>query len=430
MSRSEFLPPLTDTPDFSVSRASLDKVDLRIGDFILCGQNAEIALHDAIRDAALCEDSPQYPIFRAMNMLHLSRRILVETASGYRSRAALVPIFSGKLVQSMTGPDRIQFGLSAKLNVTRAIQAQRLMRRLDKPAIGRGPYTLLIERGSPEWHGEFPLVDATNVLIGPDMRYDYAMSRPASAHLIDLVIGIERAIVLPLFDAAQRHQVEPDAVGRYTLREVEVYWEFDTPSPVSTVDLLSVKLTAAVNRSRTRAHAVTLPVSEVIQQSRSVQLDLGQKMLLRVYAKTNARVRFEVVFGADAITKISGVRQLTQHAQLAVMIDRYAEIASQRLSELFREMSAPIYADTARATTAELLLAINAAHPNPHITALVLDGLRHFGRVVPEGNPELLAAVQTLKRRRVMRIIRRQQSWYGLTSHYESALEGLIVPQT
>ena len=428
MSRSEFLPSLTDTPNFSTSRASLDKVDLSIGDFLLGGENAALALHDAIRESDLYHNDHQQPMFRALNMMHLSRRVLVETASGSCSRTALVPVFTGKIFGSILRPNHVQFSLSAKLNVTRAIQAQRLMRRLDKPAIGRGPYTLLLERHSPNWQGEYPLVDATNVLIGSDLRYDYAMSRPASAHLINLVTGIERAIVHPLLNAAQRHQADANAVGRYTLREVEVYWEFDTPSPISTVDLLSYKLTAAVNHSRTTAQAIILPVSEIIQQSRSIQLDLGQKMLLRVYAKTNARVRFEVSFGREAISRVNGRRQLAQHAQLANVIDRLVEIASQRLTDLFREASPHAYS-ALRATTADLLQAIAASHPNSHITALVLDSLRHFRRVAPQGNPELLAAVQALKRRRVLRIIRRQQSWYGMTSKYQSALEGLIAPQ-
>jgi hypothetical protein len=103
-------------------------------------------------------------------------------------------------------------------------------------------------------------------------------------------------------------------------------------------------------------------------------------------------------------------------------------LASQRLTELFQEMSPPLFSTT-QATTADLLREIDASHPDRNIAALVLDGLRHFRRVVPNGNPELLAALRTLKRRRVLRIVRTQQSIYGLTAQYESALNGLILPQ-
>lgn len=425
MSREDFLPSLTVTPDFSLPRATLDKVELRFPDFILAGENAPSALSDLIRDAEFGHGDDGPKIFRPWNPL---RRVLVDVAPGHRSRTGFMPVFTGKLVGSIPNPNRAQFSLSAKLSVTRAILAQRLLRRLDKPAIGRGPYTLLIERRPPSWQDEYPLVEATNVLIGPDLWYDYAMSRPASAHLVELVTEIERAIAVPLVEAALRHRVQTDAGGVYSLRGVEVYWEFDTPSPVSTVDLLSGKLTGVVNHGRITAQAVVLPISEMIQQSRSVQIDLGRKMWLRVYAKTNKRVRFEVFFGRDAITAANGRRRLSDHAALAALTDDLVRVASQRLTELFQEMSPPHFSTT-QATTADLLRAIDASHPDRSITALVLDGLRHFRRVVPDGNPELLAALRTLKRRRVMRITRRQQSVYGLTAQYDSALDGLILPQ-
>lgn len=403
----------------------MDKVELRFNDFIITGENAASAVSDLIRDAEFRHGDDEQRMFRAWNP---SRRLLVDVASGHRSLTALMPVFIGKLVGYISHPSRAQFSLSAKLSVTRAMLAQQLLRRHDKPAIKRGPYTLLIQRRPPTWQDEYPLIDATNVLIGSDLLYAYAMSRPASAHLVELVTATRTAIVVPLADAAQRHQVQTDATGVYSLRGVEVYWEFDTPSPVSTVDLLSGKLTGVVNHSRVTAQAVVLPISEVIQQSRSVQLDLGSKMWLRVYAKTNKRVRFEVFFGRDEITAANGRRRVSDGAALASLTDELVRLASQRLTELFQEMSPPLYATT-EATTADLLRAIDASHPDRNVAALVLDGLRHFRRVASEGNPELLAAVQTLKRRRVMRIIRRQQSWYGLTEHYQSALENLIVRQ-
>ncbi|WP_145693651.1 hypothetical protein [Gemmobacter caeni] len=151
-------------------------------------------------------------------------------------------------------------------------------------------------------------------------------------------------------------------------------------------------------------------------------------MWLRVYAKTNRRVRFEVSFGRDAITAANGRRRLASRAALAALTEVLIGLASQRLTELFREVSPPLLATT-QATTADLLRAIEASHPDRNIAALVLDGLRHFRRVVPDGNPELLAAVRKLKRQGVLRIVRRQQSWYGLSAKYQSALTNLIVLQ-
>ena len=427
MSKRDYLPPLTDCPVFEPRRASLDKVDFGIGRFTISGPKALPVLEGLIRDAELTSGTHEQQMFRAAYLRGQSARFFIDTRSPGRSRDAHIPVFRGKLKASLLSPSRINLEFSANLNVTRAVQAQKVMRRLDRPAIGRAPYTLLLKRGASSVEGEVPLVDSTNVIIGSDLRYAYAMSRPASAHLTDLVIALEEAIAVPLVLAAQGHGVHADIETAYTLRGAEIYWEFSTPSPVSTVDLLSIRLPAAVDRSRTTATPISLAVSEVAQQSRSILLDLGRKMWLRIYAKTNSRVRFEVLFGADAITKANGRRRLSDHPAIAALIDDLVLTASQRLSELFQEASPPLYADQSNATTRDFLHAIDAAHQDRGISSLVLDGLRYFGRVVPGGNPEVLKAAQRLKRLNVLRIIRRQQSWYGVTARYEEALLGLVV---
>lgn len=232
---------------------------------------------------------------------------------------------------------------------------------------------------------------------------------------------------MPLADAVQARAVQGHFEPKYILRGLEVYWEFATMHPVSTVDLLSPKLTAAVNHSRVTSRAVTLPTSEVIQQSRSVQLDLGRDMWVRVYAKTNKRVRFEVIFGSNAITAANGRLTTSNPEALTRLVDELVKRASQRMTELFREMRPPYHGTVNTKTTEDLLRAIGKSHANPDVTAQVLHGLRHFSRVAPEGDPSLLEALQRLKRQRVLRIIRPHHSWYALTPQYESALSSLVA---
>jgi len=421
MIRDELIPPLVSRPCFSVDRANLDKIDLEFCELSLSGEKASDGLQSFIRNTSLEIGEFEQPMFRSWNPL---RRPIVETAYNSRSVAGYLPVFEGRLIGQMVQRQRVQFKMDMKLNVTRAIMAQRVLRRLDRPGIRRGAYTLLQERRKPEWREEILLANGQNVLLGSESRFAYASSKPASAHLTDLVEAIETTLVDALFAAARANDLQADGAARYSLKGAEVYWEFDTPSPVSMVDLLGWRLASVVNRTRTTRKPVILPTSEVIQQSKSVQLDLGNDMRLRLYAKTNRRIRFEVMFGPDAIAKAIGQRRMQSRAALATAIDTLVERASERLTQLYAEMSPPSLAPPV--TTSDLLRMIDGSHPNRNVSALVLDSLRQIGHVVPEGNPALLKAARYLKRHHVLRIARHQHSWYSLTPQYETALAELV----
>lgn len=421
MTRDELIPPLVGRPCFAVERANLDKIELEFCELSLSGENASYGLQSLVRNASLEIGGYEQPLFRSWNS---SRRPIVETAYNSRSLGGYLPVFEGRLIGQMVQQQRVQFKMDMKLNVTRAIMAQRILRRLDRPGIRRGAYTLLQERRQPDWQGEILLANGQNVLLGPESRFAYASSKPASAHLIDLVEAFETTLVDALFSAARSHDLQADGAARYSLKDAEVYWEFDTPNPLSMADLLGWRLSSVVNRTRTTRKPVILPTSEVIQQSKSVQLDLGNDMRLRLYAKTNRRIRFEVMFGRDAIAKAIGQRRMQSRSALASAIDTLVERASKRLTDLSDEMSPPRIAQ--HATSSDLLRMVDASHRNRNVSALLLDSLRQLGHVVPEGNPDLLRAAKYLKRRGVLRIVRQQQSWYGLTPQYEAALAELV----
>ncbi|MGR3525228.1 MAG: hypothetical protein ACU0CT_04425 [Paracoccaceae bacterium] len=426
MSRDNFIPAFTYNPTFSISRACIDKVEVTIEGFSLHGRSSVEALDAFIHSAGLPTNDPELRLFHSTSMNRLRHPFRVSTAAGKKEGNRGSPVFSGKLEGRGDNTSFLRFAFDCKLNVTRAIQAQRLIGRIKttRPS-RRSNYSLLLPDSELSWKDEHALTKDDNLLIGSDLRFSYAMSRPPSAHFFELLSNVEHAISAPLDEAAEQHHAQAEILPTYILKGLEVYWEFSTTHPVSTVDLLAPKLQGAVNRSRTTARAVKLPESMRLQQSRSVQLSLGKEVMLRVYAKTNRRVRIEVSWGRDAIASHVGQRSGLDAVRLLFAIDTLVARSSERLTDLFREMSPVAYGVEYSATADDLLRAIGRSHDDPVICDIVLDGLRHHDRVVPEGSPPLLEAVKRLKRQGVLRIIRPYQSWYGLTPRYVDALEAL-----
>lgn len=428
MSRSRFMPELDRNPSFPIGRACIDRTEVKIDGFSIRGINALEALHSFIHEAGLPIGDPEQRLFHSTSISRLRHPFLVGTSTGRNEGVKGSPVFIGKMEGRGGSAGVLRFSFDSKMNVTRAIQAQRLIGRIDavQPR-RRGNYSLQLSKSERNWHDEYALTKEDNLLIGPDLRFSYAMSRTPSAHFLELLHNVARAISEPLREAADRHNAQAEVSLNYTLKGLEVYWEFSTPYPVSTVDLLAPKLQGAVNRSRTTARAVKLVENGRLQQSWSIQIDLGREMMLRVYAKTNKRVRFEISWGRVAIAREAGRRSELNAEGLVEAVDRLVARSSERLTELFNEMSPPVYGTVQSRTVDDLLRAVAKAHPDPAICAMVLDGLRHNDRIVPEGCQPLLEAVRRLKRQRVLRVIRPYQGWYGLTPQYAEALEALRV---
>ncbi|WP_209427417.1 hypothetical protein [Pararhodobacter sp. SW119] len=422
------MPQLDISPEFPIGRACIDRAEIRIDGFSLRGVNALEAFHTFIHEAGLPTGDPELRLFHSTSLSRLRHPFRVGTSTGKKDGYNGNPVFSGKLEGRSDNSSILRFSFDGKMNVTRAIQAQRLIGRVGTARPRRcKDFSLLLSRSAKKWSDEHALTKEDNLLVGPDLRFSYAMSRAPSAHFVELLRNVERAIAGPLNEASERYNAQAEVSLGYILKGLEVYWEFSTPYPVSTVDLLAPKLQGAVNRSRTTARAVRLMETGRLQQSRSIQIDLGRNLLLRVYAKTNKRVRFEVSWGRDAIAREVGRRSALDAERLIETVDRLVVGSSQRLTELFREISPPVYGTVDAATFDDLLRAVGRAHPDPVICAMVLEGLRHHDRVVSEGCQPLLEAVRRLKRQGVLRVIRPYQGWYGLTLRYADALESLRI---
>nr|WMC95678.1 hypothetical protein RAR13_20195 [Aminobacter aminovorans] len=96
----------------------------------------------------------------------------------------------------------------------------------------------------------------------------------------------------------------------YNLKKVETYWERTAPSPLGYVRGLADRFLARSSRIRVAGYAATTSFTRE-RNSLSVDVPLRKGISLKIYAKTNQRVRFEVVHNFVEATNHLGTRHTT-----------------------------------------------------------------------------------------------------------------------
>lgn len=78
------------------------------------------------------------------------------------------------------------------------------------------------------------------------------------------------------------------------LRSVETYWEFSDEDPTAVVSALAGPVCSYAENCATRTYSQGLIETNADGNSRSLRVRLGSGRILRIYAKTTGRVRFEI----------------------------------------------------------------------------------------------------------------------------------------
>lgn len=159
----------------------------------------------------------------------------------------------------------------------------------------------------------------------------FARSNADEWHLKRYILGLINAVNKDVRRAAlyagfQKHQ-RPKLYEHYLLRLVETFWEFSSDNPIEDVKLIE---TQAKNLRSGDVHVIPRNVTGTgrIQNSISFTIKLRRDCSLRVYAKTNRRIRFEVI-------------QESLFAHRSSLLGKAASIGNDRpFSEIFPVMTA------------------------------------------------------------------------------------------
>lgn len=436
--RADFVRPLGADTEVTAEDAFVDKIDLSIGYWALLGDE------DAICSA----------------MEHLRQHTLIQTPYG-----EVLPVFQGELIKhvhdirhlrftanprtdnldrahtlvsgtvefatwgnrptSRLEDERARLNFRTKLNQTRFVQAQHLQRisHPERPALA-ADYVLAITPEDRWYRDEIPLLPATNVIIGPSQKYAYALKNSRRAQFRRYISLVHSMLQSSLDVAFDDEDAEARQLPNFVLHSIEFYWEFDHDNPIDyVITILPLLRQQAVNATDA-VYAVSLPELGIECQSPCIKIALTKTIELKVYAKTNRRVRFEVSFKDAAVGKHGGGQTATSIRELSNKIPSLATEAAKRCNKVLQSITAaPPPPSTIGAF--ELMHAIYKQAQNQYVAETIVASLVSFRRITPYNNDPLRETIHRLRDNGVLRTIRPKSRNYVVTDRYYHALERL-----
>ncbi|MWB79378.1 hypothetical protein GLS40_15165 [Pseudooceanicola sp. 216_PA32_1] len=434
--REDFVQELAPPYQVRAEDAFIDRLELTVGDWALYGSDDDVlAQLNRLRDAEIYDgDGEVIRLFRTFSTDRLSGKFDIRFASALNDDAntGKSPLIAGRLEKSgRYRPHRrlvgagLQFGFACTLNLTRWVQAQQLKRysRPDRPQI-LSDYVMAIAPDDSWYADERPLVQSTNLIIGPNRRYGYAKGHSLERHLANYIRAVSRLLTRSINDLPLDGQRAPERERYYSLREIEFYWEFEHDSPIQYVWNVIRPAISASSRSFVGGRDVDLPSAEVYAQSPNVKAQIAKATWLRVYAKTDQRVRFEIVLERGAIESCLGARSGNSLHSIAAMISPLRDVATNHLNAVLPHLNQTATMPST-ATALRLLSEVQRACGNHHLAEAIVGALIVFGRVAPYNNDPMREAVNNLKEAGVLRPIRPRSRICVVTEEYRRPLEKL-----
>lgn len=378
--------------------AMLDRVELTIrGWHLVCRSDETAEILSAMSHAIVPGAEGHANLFqtRTFNPRWTQHQLVVAGSGRGEAPTYPYPTFSGvvhakagersRFIQLNSGS--LDLAAMLQLNVTRSLMAQRLIRpfRGSRPC-RLGSFRLAISR-QPDWQTEERVfVNTDNVIIGTDHRANFAFAYPPECHLAENINAVWHTIGEAFEEAGGHwHQITQPAV---TLDQIEVYWEFADRSPLFTLGQLRQHLPRAAERLGVSRRNLDQIRFEKHGPSECIGLTLRQGVFLRVYAKSDCRLRFEICFSAPALGKPKPQNMTTDDLQryVATLRGKAADTLNRVLGTLWTlsDLSGT------QATTEELERSISARFPHPMRAAALLVELCHWGNIRPKARDDLV----------------------------------------
>lgn len=435
--RSDFVRPLDADTRVDAQSAHVDRVEVSIGDWALIGDESEICacLSEFRHIERETTQGQILPVFKSKIVKRIGEikdvrftsnpntDSLTKASTLVSGACTLVPWRYQKAGRLPDERARLRF--RTQLNLTRFLQAQNLRRitRLDRPSIA-GSHVLEIVP-DPTWYlDEIPLMPATNVIIGPDRKYAYALKSDRSIQFRRYVGLIDKMLNNVVERSFYHSAACPVYLPHYTLHAIEFYWEFDRIDAINYMVGLRPAVMAGGLPVREKTVPINLPEYEVRGQSPRYAIWLTKSSKLVAYAKTNRRVRFEVRFWGNVINKVAGPRTSPTLDDIVTLLPDLAERAA-RYVNVFLQSIASVPIPPTYHTAVQLMHIITREAEHPAIAETILSGLIAYGRVSLFPNDPLRHTVHRLKEKGVLETNPPRSATYVVTAAYRGPLARL-----
>lgn len=365
----------------------------------------------------------------------------MKIAAGGRGRGEARPLFGGYVNSSVHrrhGPNmELRLSTYLDLNPTRYIAYQDMRGFVS----GQHPSTwnlgsprLMYRRRATPTVGTETVLDGNDNVILSSRRDAFAQADAWPIHLRRFWDGvrnlIDATLVADVEEPGRTRRVS-DAIN---LRSVETYFEFRAESPQVLVQELGpiIEPLAAEGRTRDYPHGSIEGWPEV--NSRVVRLRLRAGVWLKIYAKTNERVRFEIRHdltedarvlhgGAPQRARVSerGAHTHADPEMLYGWLASTGSAAAQELTDVFAYIARRRTRPAQSRTVFQLLRTIADAAENDRVADALMEILIVNG-CVRTPRPSLVnQAVRRLEERGVLVRSRRYTRQLVLASEYEHA---------
>lgn len=387
----------TQLPPFSMDRtvrsrgAKQDKIALTVGEWRIEGtshqlEDFSIGLH---RAEAVDSDGVVFPFLGSRRQISPTRAEHRIVGSGRGSGSSVEgPLFSG-LVRMSGRPGAN--GLRARvvhadlaINPTRFVHHQPLVQfpPTDPSEWDLGPVRMRRRLGMTTPARERTLIAADNVLVGTSRRLFFSAPPLWTRHLDRYWQGVLSILGQVIDASAQACGCAVTLHPTVSLSTVETYWEFQDPAPIQRVDALE-GAARAIGRSANRRDYPFLSASTGVEEnSPRLSVDLATGIALKIYSKTDGRIRFEIEH------KLRECRVLPRHTaedhgSLIRWLNAISDDAAARLNRFLDDVQAISAPPTSPMTILELIGHVTRASSEPTDAATVLDILVMNGRSQP-----------------------------------------------
>ncbi len=445
--RERLVPKIGPRTRVSPDNAMIDRFELRVDGWQAEGTRPELAtrfgnlsawqvetasgdLSNIFQDAELSADRSRYYLIFRKSGRGPNRNVVHPLISGQ----VVVQILSAA-TSSLETVSRCVFHIDGSWNLTRFLQAHEFPRKtkLHRPQAA-SVFPFVIEPKPDWWRWEMPLVADDNIIIGKGSRFAFALSQPVEEHLRTYVGGTLGLFVQQLIACdvlpAELPEDTPDNIydpREYALGDIEFYWEFDHEAPIAFVDTLTHYLPRVAKRMRvTRKHLDQIG-AEVSEQSQSATIYLTRKRQVKVYAKTNRRVRFEVTFPDGYRSKNHRRSTFGTLEELVTAVSRLKIEAADTLNDVLANLWNWVDPHNLDATPDQLRAAIVAAAEDPFVATAIIYNLAKHGRIALKKGDPLRPTVRRLAKlsRPVLRTLSTDRDIYVVERRFEYARRNL-----
>jgi hypothetical protein len=440
--RSDFLLHLSENLQVTPEQAFIDRVQLTVGDWGLFGTKGNVCetFTQLRMQNVISAEGEELPLFIGDPITSFQQHLNIAFASptNDEKHTGVGPLVSGEIwyadryrrpASLRRATSRVHFKTS--LNLTRFIQAQKfkLRTRTDRDPKLVWELALAIDPDESWYSNERPLVPATNVIIGPWTKFAYAKSKPLEQHFLEYLELLEELLSFSLTQATPEGVEAPLREAHYSLQEIEFYWEVDCDNPIPTVVGFLPKLRSIGSIIYEGVREIEPPTeisSGINMQSPSIKAKIAEGTWLKVYAKTNRRIRFEIELEAAIIGKRAGAQTADNRHVLSEKISPLARYASDKLNTFLPVLLAPPMPQS-NVPALRLIHEIVRACDDPYLAETIIASLVAFGRVSNYRNPPLRDAISQLssKKNQVLKTIVPRSRNYVVVPEYEPALESL-----